>query len=82
MIALVLGALALHRSQRETLSGLPGRLQLSWNGCRSPFLRSFSSEDVAGESEGLALAAPEEDRTAQILAVALSAFLLRDALPL
>jgi hypothetical protein len=31
---------------------------------------------------GLALAAPEEDRTAQVLAVALSAFLLRDALPL
>ena len=31
---------------------------------------------------GLALAAPEQDRTAQVLAVALSAFLLRDALPL
>ena len=31
---------------------------------------------------GLALAAPEEDRTAQVLAVALSAFVLRDALPL
>jgi len=31
---------------------------------------------------GLALAAPEDDRTAQVLAVALSAFLLRDALPL
>ncbi len=30
---------------------------------------------------GLALAAPEEDRTAQILAVALSAFLLADAIP-
>jgi len=30
---------------------------------------------------GLALAAPEEDRTAQVLAVALSAFLLTDALP-
>jgi hypothetical protein len=31
---------------------------------------------------GLALAAPEQDRTAQVLAVALSALLLRDALPL
>ena len=31
---------------------------------------------------GLALAAPEEDRTAQSLAVALSGFLLLDALPL
>ena len=30
---------------------------------------------------GLALAAPEEDRTAQVLAVGLSAFLLADALP-
>ena len=31
---------------------------------------------------GLGLAAPEEDRTAQVLAVALSAVLLRDALPI
>jgi hypothetical protein len=31
---------------------------------------------------GLALAAPEQDRTAQVLAVSLSALLLRDALPL
>lgn len=57
-----------------------GRLRLGMAGVLLAALQGWLNPWYA--LWGLALSAPEEDRTAQVLAVALSALLLRDALPI
>jgi len=79
-IVVVIGLLTLAAACWLVLEAWRGRVRLGLAGVLLAALQGWLNPWYA--LWGLALAAPEEDRTAQSLAVALSGFLLLDALPL